>query len=86
MPTLNISAVSDENGDLLVKIPAGDPKTPFEVTVDFRKRQGLSPPPPDRPGEDDRPVSDEFIERTAGAWIGPFERPPQGKYEAREPL
>lgn len=27
-----------------------------------------------------------FIDRTAVAWQGEFERPPQGGYEVREPL
>ncbi|MEO2088388.1 MAG: hypothetical protein ABGY75_02690 [Gemmataceae bacterium] len=27
-----------------------------------------------------------FLDRTAGAWQGEFERPPQGEYETREAL
>jgi len=28
----------------------------------------------------------ELVTSTAGAWQGDFERPPQGEFEAREPL
>jgi hypothetical protein len=28
----------------------------------------------------------DFLERTAGAWQGDFERPEQGQYETRDPM
>lgn len=65
------------DGVLHLELPFGTPEAGREVqvTVDPVESRSMT-----------REEWSAFLDRTAGAWQGEFERPPQGEYETRESL
>ena len=65
------------DGVLQLNVPIG----PAEANREMRVT--IEPAPPEATS---RQEYLDFLQRTAGAWRGDFERPPQGDYEIRDPL
>ena len=70
-----LTSRSGPDGKLHLEIPVSQPGTEFEVEVTVRPK----------PAESNREHL-EFLKRTAGAWQGEFERPPQLPPEERDPF
>lgn len=77
MTRLIIQSRVGPDGVLHLDVPLGQSEANREVQVIVE--------PSARPGLTQEEWRD-FIQRTAGSWQGPFERPPQGEYEKRDEL
>ena len=71
-----IATVSDD-GVLSMPVPSDVPPGPHAVIVEINER-------PFDPKTNDPSDWHTFIQETAGAWEGDFERPDQGDYEVRD--
>ena len=83
MTNMVLQSTSGPDGKLHLEVPVGMPNTDFEVEVVARPKP-LGPPAAKKgmtPAE-----WRAWVASMAGTWEGVFERPPQGEYEAREPL
>ncbi len=76
MASIVMLSRSGPDSKLHLEIPVGQPDTEFEVEVVVRSKQPS--------------VSQQdylaFLQKTAGAWQGEFERPEQGEPEERDSL
>jgi hypothetical protein len=74
-----LTAQVGADGVLTLKLPLGEADANKVVCVTVETVESVVPR---------RPMSGEewvqFIENTAGKWVGELERPPQGEYEERE--
>lgn len=71
-----IATVTD-NGTLTIPVPADVPPGTHVVIVEIDER-------PIAVGHYDAIDWSTFLQETAGAWLGDWERPPQGDYEVRD--
>lgn len=75
MSSIVLRTRSGQDGVLHLEVSVGRPDTEFEVEVVVRAKPGASP------------IDHlDFLQQTAGAWQGEFERPPQLPLEERAPL
>ena len=78
MRTIQLTGKTGPDGVLDLRVPVGTAEAEFDVVVIVQlKARGAADSPEARgwpPG---------FFEKTAGAWQGEFERPPQGEFEKR---
>ena len=65
------------DGVLHVNIPVGTAEAGREVQITIE---------PDNPPAKTQQEYRDFLDATAGAWQGDFERPDQGQFEERNPL
>lgn len=77
MKTFEFTERAGDDGLVRLNIPVETAGTAYRVVVHLEPANGE--------GRDEY-LSDEFINETAGRWVGELERPPQGDYEEREPL
>ena len=71
-----IATVKDD-GTMLIAVPPDVPPGPHTVVVEIDEHPATSTP-------QDSTDWRTFLQETAGAWQGDFERPTQGTYEVRE--
>jgi len=77
MKTLEFTERAGDDRVVILKIPVDLARTPYHVIVHLQPIMGQ--PPAER-------LSEEFIEETAGKWVGDFVIENEGDYEQREPL
>ncbi len=77
MKTFEFTERAGDDGLVRVNIPVDSAGAPYHVVVHVE---------PAVPNEKSEYLTDDFINETAGMWVGEFHRPPQGDYEEREPL
>jgi hypothetical protein len=78
MRTVRVTGKTGPDGVLHVSVPVGMKDTEYEVIVVFEAKAAAPPGSPESRG-----WPPGFIEQTAGAWQGEFERPPQGECDKR---
>lgn len=74
MSTIKLRSRVGPDGVLRLAVPVGQSEADREVELTIE---------PVTPKAETDADYKEFLRRTAGAWQGDFERPPQGEYEAR---
>jgi hypothetical protein len=77
MKTFEFTERAGEDRLVRLKIPVESAHTPYHVVVHLEPVTAAAPP---------EHLSDEFINETAGKWIGDFSIESEGDYEEREPL
>jgi hypothetical protein len=77
MKTLEFTERAGDDRVVRLSIPVESSGEPYRVVVHIE--------PVAHPGEPEY-LSDEFINETAGKWVGDFTIEPEGDYEEREPL
>ena len=77
MKTFEFTERAGDDRLVRLNIPVETPGTPYHVVVH------LEPVGEERSTEF---LSDQFINETAGKWVGDFNIDPEGDYEEREPL
>ena len=79
MKTLEFTERADDDRVVRLNIPVDEPGERYHVVVHV---ETVDP----TPAKDAEYLSDEFINETAGKWIGEFPRDSEGDYEVRESL
>ena len=77
MKTLEFTQQAGADGLVRLNIPVDSADTPYHVVVHIE---------PARPNERVGHLPEEFIQETAGKWVGDFIIEPEGEYEERESL
>ncbi|HEY2412601.1 MAG TPA: hypothetical protein VGI40_10180 [Pirellulaceae bacterium] len=77
MKMFELTERSDQDRILHLAIPVEKASASYRVVVHVQ---------PILDDEEGEYLSDDFINETAGKWVGELTRPPQGEYEQREPL
>jgi hypothetical protein len=77
MKTLEFTQNAGDDCLVRLNIPVETPGTPYHVVVHVEAVVAQ---------DDSEFLSDEFIDQTAGKWIGDFTIEPEGDYEKREPF
>ena len=77
MQRLVVKSRVDADGVLRVTVPVGEAEADREVQLTIEPVSG--------PVQSSQEYLD-FLQATAGAWQGDFERPDQGEYEVRDSL
>ena len=70
-----LTSTSGPDSKLHLEVPVGQAGAEFEVEIVVRPKSSGNPQ-----------EHLEFLRRTAGAWQGDFERPPQFPLEERDPF
>lgn len=76
MKTLEFTEYADTSGLVRLNIPVEPAAGPYHLVVHIEPISAVRP----------EYLSDEFINDTAGKWVGDFLIEPEGDYEERETL